>query len=93
MNKKQKKFIDELKKEHGLILGFQEYEKEIAILERALTMAVEVKCTFENAFFSTVLGNEDLKLVVPKKEQWYKEQAKKEIDNERSNDKHSTTMG
>ena len=41
MSKAVKKFIEELNKEHEIILGFQEYEKKIADLEAKLAESEE----------------------------------------------------
>ena len=41
MSKAEKKFIEELNKEHEIILGFQEYEKKIADLEAKLAESEE----------------------------------------------------
>ena len=41
MSKAEEKFIEELNKEHEIILGFQEYEKKIANLEAKLAESEE----------------------------------------------------
>lgn len=56
-------------------------DKKIAILQLALKKAVEDKLNAENFMFEKVFGK-GAKLAVPKKEQWYLEQAKKEIKGE-----------
>lgn len=47
MSKAEEKFIEELNKEHEIILGFQEYEKKIADLEAKLD---EKKKEITNAY-------------------------------------------
>ena len=57
-------------------------EKQLAITQKALELAVKDKCKFENALLSTSLGIAGGKVAVPKKEQYYIEQAKEMIENE-----------
>ena len=57
-------------------------QNQLAITEKALELAVEDKCKFENALLSTSLGIEGGKVAVPKKEQYYIEQAKERLENE-----------
>lgn len=59
----------------------KEANKTIKILQKALELAVADKCKFENEWLSMVVGMPNGKLLVPKKEQWYLEQAEKEINN------------
>ena len=54
---------------------------ENKILAKALELAVADKCKFENALLSTSLGITNGEVAVPKKEQWYLEQAEKEMAN------------
>ena len=54
----------------------QNYDNQLAITEKALELAVKDKCKFENALLSTSLGIAGGKVAVPKKEQYYIEQAK-----------------
>ena len=66
------------------MLTIEEYEKlvnENKILAKALELAVADKCKFENALLSTSLGITNGEVAVPKKEQWYLEQAEKEMAN------------
>ena len=58
------------------------YAEKCKALEKALELAVADKCKFENALLSTALGNVGAKVAVPKKEQWYLEQAKEMLENE-----------
>ena len=57
-------------------------EKQLAITQKALELAVKDKCKFENALLSTSLGIAGGKVAVPKKEQYYIEQAKEMLGNE-----------
>lgn len=57
-------------------------ETKLALTEKALELAVADKCKFENALLSTSLGFINGKVAVPKKEQWYLEQAKESIKSE-----------
>ena len=57
-------------------------EKQLAITKKALELAVKDKCKFENALLSTSLGIAGGKVAVPKKEQYYIEQAKEMFENE-----------
>ena len=57
-------------------------EKQLAITKKALELAVKDKCKFENALLSTSLGIAGGKVAVPKKEQYYIEQAKEMLGNE-----------
>ena len=59
-----------------------ELEAKLTITEKALELAVEDKCKFENALLSTSLGIAGGKVAVPKKEQYYIEQAKEMLWNE-----------
>ena len=61
----------------------KEANKTIKILQKALELAVADKCKFENEWLSIVVGMPNGKLLVPKKEQWYLEQAEKEVNNGR----------
>ena len=60
----------------------QNYDNQLAIIEKALELAVKDKCKFENALLSTSLGIAGGKVAVPKKEQYYIEQAKEMLGNE-----------
>ena len=60
----------------------QNYDNQLAIIEKALELAVKDKCKFENALLSTSLGIAGGKVAVPKKEQYYIEQAKELLGNE-----------
>lgn len=64
-----------------LKMVLDDHAHRLAITEKALEMAVADKCKFENALLSKELGVENVKLSVPKKELWYKEQAEKEMMN------------
>ena len=86
MSKAEEKFIEELDKEHEIILGFQEYEKKIAEFKQQLALT-------EKAFdlMSLVLctgARDDLKSKINKfawredVKKFFLEQAKKEIENE-----------
>lgn len=55
---------------------------ELWLYKKALTLAVVDKCKFENALLSTSLGITGGEVAVPKKEQWYLEQAEKEMRSE-----------
>ena len=57
-------------------------EEQLAKTEKALELAVADKCKFENEWLSMVVGMPNGKLLVPKKEQWYLEQAEKELRDE-----------
>lgn len=57
-------------------------ENQLAITKKALELAVKDKCKFENALLSTSLGIAGGKVAVPKKEQYYIEQAKEMLENE-----------
>ena len=57
-----------------------QHEKEV--IQKALELAVADKCNFENALLSTSLGIVGGKVAVPKKEQYYIEQAKEMLENE-----------
>lgn len=61
---------------------FEEKETKIAVLERALELAVSDKCKYENLMVEGIVGK-GAKVAIPKKEQWYKEQAESEIKNEK----------
>lgn len=52
---------------------------ENKLLSKALELAVADKCKFENEWLSMIVGMPNGKLLVPKKEQWYLEQAQKEM--------------
>ena len=54
-------------------------QSQLTITQKALELAVVDKCKFENALLSTSLGIAGGKVAVPKKEQWYLEQAEKEV--------------
>ena len=56
-------------------------DKKIAILQLALSKAVNDKCKAENIIAESIVGK-GAKVAVPKKEQWYLEQAKKELKGE-----------
>ena len=60
----------------------QNYDNQLAITKKALELAVKDKCKFENALLSTSLGIAGGKVAVPKKEQWYIEQAENELNGE-----------
>ena len=60
----------------------EDLQKQLAITEKALELAVKDKCKFENALLSTSLGIAGGKVAVPKKEQYYIEQAKEMLGNE-----------
>lgn len=60
----------------------KDLQKQLAITEKALELAVKDKCKFENALLSTSLGIAGGKVAVPKKEQYYIEQAKEMLENE-----------
>ena len=57
-------------------------QHRLEVAEKALELAVKDKCKFENALLSTSLGIAGGKVAVPKKEQYYIEQAKEMIENE-----------
>lgn len=57
-------------------------DHKIAVLERALELAVSDKCKYENLMVEGIVGK-GAKVAVPKKEQWYKEQAESDIKNEK----------
>lgn len=59
-----------------------EQDHQIAVLERALELAVADKCKYENLMVEGIVGK-GAKVAIPKKEQWYKEQAESEIKNEK----------
>ena len=59
-----------------LVIYIKSLHKEIKELKKALELAVKDKCKFENALLSTSLGIAGSKVAVPKKEQYYIEQAK-----------------
>lgn len=48
MSKAEEKFIEELNKEHEIILGFQEYEKKIADLEAKLAESEKERIYFHS---------------------------------------------
>lgn len=52
---------------------------KIEILKRALTLAVDDKCVFENSLIDKALGTTGANVLVPRKEQWYIERAEKEL--------------
>lgn len=56
-----------------------ELKSELALIKKALELAVVDKCEFENKFYSMAFGIANGKLPCPKREQWYKEQAEKEM--------------
>ena len=56
-----------------------ELQEKLSLTEKALELAVADKCKFENAWLKEFLKVDDAKMVVPKKEQWYLEQAQKEM--------------
>ena len=58
----------------------KEANKTIKILQKALELAVADKCKFENEWLSMVVGMPNGKLLVPKREQWYLEQAEKVVN-------------
>ena len=60
----------------------QQLKQQLTITEKALELAVADKCKFENALLSTSLGIAGGKVAVPKKEQYYIEQAKEMLGNE-----------
>ena len=60
----------------------KEQDHKIAVLERALELAVADKCKYENLMVEGIVGK-GAKVAVPKKEQWYKEQAESEIKNDK----------
>ena len=66
----------------NLIKENQQLKQQLAITEKALELAVKDKCKFENALLSTSLGIAGGKVAVPKKEQYYIEQAKEILENE-----------
>lgn len=57
-----------------------ELYKENTILKKALELAVNDKCDFENGYYGLLLETENVKVSVPKREQFYIEQAKESID-------------
>lgn len=57
-------------------------DHKIAVLERALELAVADKCKYENLMVEGIVGK-GAKVAIPKKEQWYKEQAESDIKNEK----------
>lgn len=57
-------------------------QSQLAITQKALELAVKDKCKFENSLLSTSLGITGGKVAVPKKEQYYIEQAKEMLENE-----------
>ena len=57
-------------------------QHRLKVAEKALELAVKDKCKFENSLLSTSLGITGGKVAVPKKEQYYIEQAKEMLENE-----------
>lgn len=79
----------ELNNIYPIIDLFNQLDKQISdlqhrleVAEKALELAVKDKCKFENALLSTSLGITGGKVAVPKKEQYYIEQAKEMLENE-----------
>ena len=60
----------------------QQLKQQLVITEKALELAVKDKCKFEISLLSTSLGITGGKVAVPKKEQYYIEQAKEMLENE-----------
>ena len=56
-------------------------EKQLAITQKALELAVNDKCYAENCIAESFIGK-GAKVAVPKKEKWYLEQAKEMLGNE-----------
>lgn len=56
-------------------------QHQLDVSEKALTKAVNDKCEAENIIAESLVGK-GAKVAVPKKEQWYLEQAEKEIKGE-----------
>lgn len=56
-------------------------EHENKLLAKALELAVADKCNYENLMVEGIVGK-GAKVLVPKKEQWYLEQAQKELRDE-----------
>lgn len=62
-----------------------ELKNQLLLTEKALELCVADKCKFENAWLKEFLKVDDAKMVVPKKEQWYLEQAQKEMKSDNKN--------
>lgn len=73
------KVFEPTKAELKIVLN--DYAHKYAVSEKALKLCVADKCKLENELLSKELGVENAKFSVPKKEQWYKEQAERSIKN------------
>ena len=60
----------------------QELENELELTQKALKLCVIDKCYFENCYFDELLDLDGCKVKIPKKEQWYLEQAEKKKGDE-----------
>ena len=56
-------------------------QHRLEVVEKALSKAVNDKCKAENIIAESIVGK-GAKVAVPKKEQWYLEQAEKEVKGE-----------
>lgn len=72
------KLVDLLNRQNKRI---KELEAKLALTEKALELAVNDKCYAENCIAESFIGK-GAKVRVPKKEQWYLEQAKEMLENE-----------
>lgn len=73
---------EETQKWYDLLVKIDTKDHKIAVLERALELAVADKCKYENLMIEGIVGK-GAKVAVPKKEQWYKEQAESDIKNDK----------
>ena len=88
---KQLKFmLDNLYKDHitriaeieyslDLYENFYKLQQENKTLKKALELAVADKCVLENRLIRMTFNVENATVLVPNKEQWYLEKAKKEL--------------
>jgi len=63
----------------NMVKEYEEQKERIKTLELALKLAVEEKCKFENEYLKNVFDGEKVEILCPKKEQWFIEQAEKEL--------------
>lgn len=77
------------KREHWqeITIAEGDLEKEIAVLKKALELAVNDKCDFENAYYGSLLEEGNVKIAIPKREQWYLEKASDQIEGEKTNER------
>ena len=88
MSKAEEKFIEELNKEHEIILGFKEYEKKIADLEAKLAeseKALEAKESVNQMYKATLsLKDSDFSDLVRENAQLKQQLAEKEKELKRT---------